>query len=86
MCQNGAAATKAETHPTRNDGEPLLLDWMDMTGRNVCPGRQKVVEAEQPATGLRAALANDDPLAADRIVDHALGGFLLSYETVGALA
>jgi hypothetical protein len=45
---------------------------MDMTGGDVRTGRQKEVEREQLAAGLRAALANDDPLAADRIFDHML--------------
>src|SRR2546421_5537722 len=70
--QDGAAA-KAEPHPTGNHGELLLLDRMGVTGRNVSAGRQKEVEGEQPAAGLRAALANDDPLTAVRIVDHAPG-------------
>src|SRR4051794_22192708 len=73
MRQDSAAA-EAETHPTRNHGELLLLDGMDVPGGNVTSGRQKEVEGEQPAAGLRATLANDDTLAADRIVDHVSRG------------
>jgi hypothetical protein len=72
MRQDGAAAkaAQAETHPTRDHGELLFLDRMDVAGGNVCAGRQKEVESEQSAAGLHGALANDDPLAADRIGDH----------------
>ena len=69
--QDGAAA-KAEPHPTRHHRELLLLDRMGVAGGHVPSGRQVEVEGEQLAAVPRAALANDDPLPADRIVDHAL--------------
>src|SRR5262249_49563910 len=54
-------------------GEALLLEGMDVAGGDMAAGRQIEVEGKELAAGLRAALANDNTLAADRIDDHASG-------------
>jgi hypothetical protein len=68
--RSDGAAAQAKAHPTRDDGEALLLQGMDVAGRDVSARWQEEVEGEQPAAGLGSALADDDPLAADRVVDH----------------
>jgi hypothetical protein len=56
---------------TGDHGKTLLLNGVGMAGGNVTAGREIQVEGEQLAAGLRAALANDDTLTADRINDLA---------------
>ena len=63
------AAAQAKSHLARNHSEPLLLLRVHVPCRDVTPCRQKKIESEEPPTVAMAALANYDPLTADRVVE-----------------
>ena len=64
-----AAAADSKAHPARDDGEALLLNRVDVAGGHVATRTQEQIEGQHASAGLGTGLANNDPLAADRVVD-----------------
>ena len=60
---------EAEAHPPGHDLEALLLSRMDVRAGDVTVGREHEVDRQQLAAGVGGRLPEDDPLAADRVVD-----------------
>ena len=63
-------ATETKTYPAGDHGESLLLRRMGVAGRDMTAWRQVEVEDETFAPIAVPALANDDALAAGRVLDH----------------
>jgi hypothetical protein len=65
-----APQARSEPHGAGQHVEALLLLGVDMASRHVAVGSQDQVEGQQPTIGLAGGLPEDEPLAADWIVEN----------------